>query len=100
MSPGTGRKIGRNHRDAIEFAPGRVRLSKPERSQRNDENAYPFRSVQCPAWEKTFRRNIGRPATDTERLPGRFLAHLPDESIVIKMEQRRRRHHTGENGFD
>src|SRR5262249_39583241 len=34
------------------------------------------------------------------RLASGFLAHLPDESVVIKMEQRRCSHHTGENAFD
>src|ERR1700756_4185626 len=68
MSPGTGRKIGGDHGAPIEFAPSRVGLSKPECSQRYHENAYPFRSVQRPAWEKTFCRDIGCPATDAERL--------------------------------
>src|SRR5262245_26401178 len=95
-----GRKVGGNHGDTIKFAPNGVRLSKPERSQRNDKNTYPFRAVQGPAREKTTKRNICRPATDAERLPGGFLAHLPDESVVIKMEQRRRSHHAGEHGFD
>ena len=100
MRPGTGRKIGRDHRDPIKFASRRVRLSKPERSQRNDENAYPFRPVQRPARKKTPCRNIRCPAADPERLSGRLLAHFPDESVVIKMEQRRRRHYSGEDAFD
>src|SRR5438128_6849024 len=100
MRPGTVRKIGHDHRNAIEFAPGRVRLPKPERSQWNDKNAYPFRAVQRPAREKAFSRNIGCAAADAERLPGGFLAYLPNEPVVIKMEQRRRRDHTGEHVFN
>src|SRR4029077_1548488 len=100
MRPRAGWKIRGDHRNAIEFAPNRVRLPKPERSQRNDKNAYPFRAMQRPPWEKTFRRNIGCAAGDAERLPCGFLAHLPNESVVIEMEQRRRSHHTGENVFD
>src|SRR5580704_14613692 len=100
MRPRAGWKIGGNHRNAIEFAPDRVRLPKPERSQWNDKNANPFRTVQRPPWEKTFRRSIGCSAGGVEKLPCGFLAHLPNEPVVIKMEQRRRSHHTSENVFD
>src|SRR6266508_1467145 len=86
MSPGTGRKIGRDHRDAIKFAPSRVRLPKPERSQRNDENAYPFCSVQRPARKKTIGRNIRCAATtNAKRLASGLLAYFPNKSVVIKM---------------
>src|SRR4030095_3165704 len=100
MRPRAGWKIGHDHGDAIKFAPDRVRLPKPERSQWNDKNTNPFCAVQRPAWEKPFRRNIGCATADAERLPSRFLAHFPNESVVIKMEQRRSGHHTGEHVLD
>src|SRR4029077_4946859 len=45
-------------------------------------------------------RNVGCAAADAERLSSGFLSYLPNEPVVIKMQERRRRHHTGENAFD
>src|SRR5207253_8111073 len=75
-------------------------LPKPKCAKRNDKNSDPFRTMQGPAGQKTARRNICCPAADAERLSSRFLAHFPDESVVIKMEQRRSGHHTSEHAFD
>src|SRR5207245_10731388 len=75
-------------------------LAKPKCAKRNDKNSDPFRAMQGPAGQKTARRNICCPAADAERLSSRFLAHFPDESVVIKMEQRRSGHYTSEDAFD
>src|SRR6266576_5892057 len=84
----------------FKFTMRETHLSKPECAKRNDKNGHPFRAVQCPARKKTIRRNIGCAAADAKRLSSRFLAHFPNESVVIKMEQRRSRHHSGEHPFD
>src|SRR2546426_4119440 len=75
-------------------------LPKPKCAKRNDKNSDPFRTMQGPAGQKTARRNICCPAADAERLSSRFLAHFPDESVVIKMEQRGSGHYTSEDAFD
>src|SRR5439155_20871384 len=75
-------------------------LAKPKWAKRNDKNSDAFRTMQGPAGQKTARRNICCPAADAERLSSTFLAHFPDESVVIKMEQRLSVHYTVEDAFD
>src|SRR6266496_201907 len=84
----------------FKFTLRQAHLPKPECGKRNDKNSHPLRAMQSPAREKTAPRNICRAAADAKRLSSRFLAHFPNESVVIKMEQRRSRHHTGEYSFD
>src|SRR5580765_5839518 len=55
--------------------------------------------MPSPTGQETARRNIGSSPGDAEGLPRRFLAHLPNESIIVKMEQRRRSDHSGQNPF-
>src|SRR5437867_2895535 len=100
MRPRTNRKIGDDLGETFKLAPRGAHLPKPECPKGNDKNSNPFHAVQGPTREKTIRRNIGCAATDAERLSSGFLAYFPNESIVIKMEQHRSGHHTGEHAFD
>src|SRR6266487_5887325 len=84
----------------FKFTLRQAHLPKPECGKRNDKNSHPLRAMQSPAREKTAPRNICRAAADAKRLSSRFLAHFPNESVVIKMEQRRRGHYTSEDAFD
>ena len=100
MRSRTTRKVGDDRGKTFKLVPRGTHLRKPECPKGNDENSHPFRTVQSPTRKKSIRRNVGGAAADAERLPGGFLTYLPNESVVIKMEQRRSGHHTGENAFD
>src|SRR5207244_6102984 len=100
VRPRTGGNIGDDKGETVKLTPNGAYLSNPECPQRNDESSHPFRAVQGPTREKIIRRNIGRASADAKRLSSGFLAHFPNESVVIKMEQGRSGHHSGEHALD
>src|ERR1041384_280951 len=99
VCPRAGRKIGDNSGESIELRVGRMDLAEPERAKRNDKHPNPFHAVQQPARQRTARCHVGRAATDSERLASGFLAHLPDEAIIIKVQKSRGCDDTGEYAF-
>src|SRR5947208_15188463 len=56
--------------------------------------------MQSPARKKQIGRRACGSSGQSERFAGRFLAHLPDESVVIKMQQTGRSHYSGQHALD
>src|SRR5205814_8427446 len=100
MRPRTSGNIGDNKGEAFKLTANGPHLPNPEGSQWNDKSSHPFRAMQGPTREKTTCRDIGCATADAERLSSGLLAYFPDESVVIKMEQGRSRHHAGEDALD
>ena len=96
----TGWKVGHNQSEPLELGPSSAHFAKPKCAKGDDKHSYPFYAVQCPTGQETISGNIGGVPGYAERLPGRFLAHFPNETVVIKMQQRRSSHDPREHAFD
>src|SRR6266481_3612962 len=94
MRPHTGRKISNDRAQTLKLTLGRMRLREPKCCKRYDKDGYPFRAVQRPTRKKSTCGDMGGAPGDAERLSGGFLANLPNEAVIIKMEQRRCGHYT------
>src|SRR4029077_10221165 len=99
MGPHARRKIRNNRAQTFQFASATLYFGIPESRERNHKNSDPFYAVQSPTGQKTTQRNICCTTGDTQRLPRRLLANFPNESVIVKMKQRRRSNHSRENAF-
>src|SRR6266516_2458491 len=95
MRSHTGRKVSNDRGQTLKFTLGRMHLREPKRYKGYDKDRYPFRAVQNPTRQKSVFCKISGSAGDAERLSRRFLTNLPNEAVVIKMEQCRRGHDAG-----
>src|SRR5207249_7196751 len=100
MRPRTSGNIGDDKGETFKLTANGAHLANPECPQWNDRSSHPFCAVQSPIREKTICRNIGGASANAKRLSRGFLPHFPNESVVIKMEQGRSRHHAGEHALD
>src|SRR5262249_39164521 len=87
MRPHTGWDISNDRGEALDLNLCGMHFREPKRCKRYNKDAYPFRAVQRPTWQKSICGNISGATADAERLSRGFLANFPDEAVVIKMEQ-------------
>src|SRR2546423_15414079 len=67
MRPHTGRKISSDCPETLHFTLGGVQLREPNRCKGENEDSYPFRSVQRPTWDKSLSYNINGASADANR---------------------------------
>ena len=87
MGASARRQIGGDQTCPLSFRRRLVDSAKPHRHERKHERHRPFCPVHRPAGKKTAQRHIRRSTRETERLAGGFFAHLPDETVVVKMQK-------------
>src|SRR5215471_5469888 len=100
MRFGTVRDIRDDPRHTLYLGNRKMGLPKPERTEWHHEYTYPFQAVPRPPRKHASQRHISGSTGKAERLPRRAFPNLPNESVVIKMQQRGSSDYAGENAFD